>query len=136
MQKTPTNRRPIADLPPAQRSRVGNKKSLFISGDQRTAFARRFREIFESHVADLGGDAELSEAQRQLVRRLTTLELELERQESAMSRGEPINVDLYSTVVNTARRLTEELGLRKVSKDPSDDLGSFLAKLAAEKKAQ
>ena len=50
-------------LPPPkkQRSRVSNGRSLFITGPETSAAARRFRDILAEIVSDLGGHDGLSE---------------------------------------------------------------------------
>ena len=64
------------------RSRVTNGKSLFAwDGDGRTVEARRFRDILAALISDLGGDNRLSEAKRQMARRMALLAVEGERQE-------------------------------------------------------
>jgi hypothetical protein len=71
-----------ARRPPAQRSRVGNGKVLLPMTDGRSLTARRFQDLYEDIANDLGGLAVLSEAQKQLIRRVATLSAESERQEA------------------------------------------------------
>ena len=78
-------------------SRVSNGKQAFaIGGDGRSAWTRRWRDIFDQHVADLGGpDAGLSEAQVSLCRRCAALAVELEQLEAKMSeRAADADLDL------------------------------------------
>jgi hypothetical protein len=73
---------PKADSPsPHSRSKVTNGNSLFVEADSRGPWPRRFKDLIAAHVADLGGADGLSEAQKQLVRRAVTMEIELERME-------------------------------------------------------
>ena len=76
-------------LPPPkkQRSRVSNGRSLFITGPETSAAARRFRDILAEIVSDLGGHDGLSEAQRQLARRGASLSLACERLEAIICGG-------------------------------------------------
>ena len=61
------------------RSRVTNGNRLLPEVDGRTVWARRMRDLIQAHTADLGGDSEISEAERSLIRRAATLATELER---------------------------------------------------------
>ena len=47
-----------------QRSRVTNGRRTFVEGDGRSPWARRWRDLIEAHVADMGGINNLSAAQR------------------------------------------------------------------------
>jgi hypothetical protein len=42
---------------PRLRSRVSNGKRTFVEGDGRSPWARRWRDLIEAHVADMGGIA-------------------------------------------------------------------------------
>ena len=50
------------------RSVLTNGRSLFVEGDGRGPWARRFRDLCGLHASDLGGDAHLSEARKSLIR--------------------------------------------------------------------
>jgi hypothetical protein len=118
-----------ADSPtPNVRSAVTNGKSLFVEADGRSAWARRYKDLVEAHVADLGGIDQLSEAQKQLVRRAATIEAELERQEGALSAGESIDLDAFGRGTNTLRRLLETLGLQRVAKNVTPSLADIIAR--------
>ena len=72
---------------PSNRSAVTNGSQLFAEKlDQRSAWARRFRDLIQLHLLDLGGAEDCSEAQVSLVRRAATLEIELERLEYEFAR--------------------------------------------------
>ena len=102
-------------LKPEGRSRVTNGNSLFAEHvDGRSAWARRFRDLIELHVADLGGPESLSEAQRSLIRRVVTLETEMERLECKFVKddgGSNRTLDRYMRMSNNLRRLLITLGL-------------------------
>jgi hypothetical protein len=74
--------------------------------------ARRYRDILAELVSDLGGDACLSEAQRQLCRRAVTLSLQCEHWDAAAAAGKDVDWDLYSRTTNTLRRVLEAIGDR------------------------
>jgi hypothetical protein len=104
------------------RSRVTNGCSPFVDGDARSSWSRRWKDLVALHAEDTGGIATLSEAKKSLLRRIASLEVELERMESAWSAGEEPDIDLYSRVSNTLRRLLESIGLDRVSRDRAPSL--------------
>jgi hypothetical protein len=107
---------------PHARSRVSNGKQLFIDtvADGRSGWSRRFRDLNAFYVAHLGGEKSTSIAERSVIRRICTLEVELEwieRRFALSADGtSPELLDLYSRSTNTLRRLLEAIGLRY---DPS-----------------
>ena len=85
--------------------------------DHRSAWVRRFRDLIQLHLLDLGGAEGCSEAQVSLVRRAATLEIELERFEFEFARPDRMAgnraLDRYSMLTNTLRRLLVTLGLER-----------------------
>jgi hypothetical protein len=49
---------------PKARSKVSNGTSLLQDADNRTTWVRRARDVLASHIADLGGASECSEAEK------------------------------------------------------------------------
>jgi hypothetical protein len=122
---TPLARRRLSDLNARkQRSAVTNGRRLYVDGDSHSAWSRRYRDLIEGHVNDLGGPELLSGAQISLVRRASTLELELEQAEGRLSMSLPIDLDQYTRASGHLRRLLESLGLHKgrVARDISNDV--------------
>jgi hypothetical protein len=78
----------------------------------------------ELHLSDLGGKAYVSEAQKSLVRRASTLEVELEQMEASLSEGTPIDPEYYGRVASHLRRILESLspGLGRVARDASSEI--------------
>jgi hypothetical protein len=103
--------------PKKLRSRVTNGKSQFVIGDGRGAWARRWRDLIEAHVADLGGGAALSMAERSLIKRAATLEIELEQVEGRLSMGKATDLAVYATAASHLRRIFETLGLDRRARD-------------------
>ena len=97
------------------RARVTNGSDLFAERvDGRSVWARRFKDLIELHVADLGGPESLSEARRGLIRRVATLEVESERLECLFAKdggGSNRMLDRYQSMANNLRRLLITLGL-------------------------
>jgi hypothetical protein len=128
--KPPVNRSGATARPPTQRSAVTNGKTLFAEGgDNRSAWARRLRDVLELHVADLGGADAISEAERSIVRRAAVLTVELERLESAFAEGKgtPSDLDLYQRTAGNLRRLLEAVGLERRTRDVTPDLQTYLS---------
>jgi hypothetical protein len=55
------------------RSAITSGRQLFISGDAKWRWSRRFHDLILGHVADLDGAGLLSEAQFSLIRRAAAL---------------------------------------------------------------
>jgi len=95
------------------RSAITSGRQLFVNGDPNSAWTRRYDDLIQAHHADLGGASELSEAQVSLVRRAAAIEVELEKLDARLSRGEPIDLDAYARVSGHLRRLWETLGVQR-----------------------
>lgn len=96
------------------RSRVTTGRSLFLTGscDGRSAVGRRFRDLFELHQSDIGGEDVVTEAQRQLCRRAAALGVWCEEIESHLVGGQPIDIDEYLKVTNSLRRVLDTIGVK------------------------
>ena len=110
------------------RSAVTSGRQLFMEGDAKSAWSRRFHDLVVGHVADLGGADLLSEAQFSLIRRAAAIETELERLDAQLSRNEPVDMDSYARVAGHLRRLFETIGLKRVPRDVTT-LSEYLADL-------
>jgi hypothetical protein len=111
------------------RSRATSRKALSIAGgDLRTAWARRFNDVLDGHVADLGGQDAISEAEFSILRRSATITVELERLEAKFATGEGSgsDLDLYQRASGNLRRLLESVGLQRRAK-PVQTLAEYLA---------
>jgi hypothetical protein len=112
---------------PSHKSKAGNGKLLPLS-DGRSATARRFKDLVLDIAADLGGVEHLSTAEMQLIRRASMLSAECERQEALAVREDvTFDADSYVTKTNALKRVLEVLGLKRVSRDVTPDLRSYLA---------
>jgi ABC-type transporter Mla MlaB component len=111
-------------------TRAGNQSSLFATRiDERGLWARRTRELVQNIAGDLGGMDALSEAQKQLVRRLAGLSVLCEQLEIELASGERLDAQAlaaYLQTVNSARRLSSTLGLRRIPKDVTPSLEAYL----------
>jgi hypothetical protein len=117
------------------RSRVSNGSKLLPLTDERGVTARRFRDVYQSICADIGGIDRLSEAEKQLARRAATLSAESERQEALWVRDEgKFDLAGYVTMSNALRRILETIGLKRQMRDISPpSLQSYLASKDAQK---
>jgi len=106
------------------RSAVTSGRRQFVLGNPNSAWARRFHDLVQGHVADAGGRDLLSEAQFALCKRAAGLECELEQMEGRMSLGERVDLDRYGRAASHLRRILESLGLqrrpREIEVDPLD----------------
>jgi hypothetical protein len=99
------------------RSATTNGNRQFAQGgDGRGAWVRRWRDLTELHIADLGPESSLSEGQLSLCRRAATIEVQLEQMEAAMSLGDPVEFDVYNRGAGNLRRILETLGLQRVAR--------------------
>jgi hypothetical protein len=121
-----------------QRSRVTNGTALLPGVDGRSAWVRRCKDLIGEHVADLGGPANTSVAERSLIRRAAVLTTELEMLEAkfaAAGGASADDLDLYQRTTGNLRRLLEAIGLRRRAK-PVMSLDSFLAQQQRAKRGQ
>jgi hypothetical protein len=80
--------------------------------------------------SDRGGEANVSEIQRQLISKFCTLALTLEIQEAQALAGKEIDLDLFGRCAGHMRRIAETLGTDRVARAiPS--LQEYLAALKA-----
>jgi len=113
------------------RSRVTTGRSAFACADGRGPWGRRFKDLLYLHCDDLGGAATLSECQLSLVRRMATLEIELEKMEGELAEGKPVSLDLYGRLSGHLRRLVETAGVRRVKKDVTPRLHAYVKRHVA-----
>ena len=80
---------PFGRKPAAQRSRVTNGRTMFAQGgDNRSAWSRRRRDLYDLHLSDYGGPENMSEAELALCWTVAATRTELEKLEARMSEGD------------------------------------------------
>jgi hypothetical protein len=121
-----TDRVLTARLPRKLRSRVSNGKALFVEGDQRGPWARRWRDVLGEIISDLGGADLLSEGQKQLARRCATISIACERMEGEAAEGREIDLDTYGTLTDRLGRALQRLGLKRQARQVGQTLGDLL----------
>lgn len=117
------------------RSRVTNGTALLSGVDGRSVWARRLRDLIESHVSDLGGNDAVTAAERSIVRRAATLTIELESMETVFAGAggaSPEALDLYGRTAGNLRRLLESVGLQRRARDITPDLRDYVSARSAE----
>ncbi|MGB6711653.1 MAG: hypothetical protein WBE85_16235 [Methylocella sp.] len=116
------------------RSALTNGNRLFVlegNADGRSASYRRFKDVLEQILADLGGADLLSEGQRQLCRRAATLSIMAESMECDAIGNKAFDVDLYGQLTDRLGRCLQRLGLERKSRDVTPTLQSYLQAKAA-----
>jgi hypothetical protein len=123
--KSPAGSRPPVNNKRNGRSRITNGKVLIAGVDQRSQWVRRCRDIITAHLSDLGGVDNTSAAERSIVRRASTLTVELERLETKFAlagEADAGDLEIYQRCANSLRRLLEAVGLsRRPRVVPSPD---------------
>jgi hypothetical protein len=99
------------------RSRITNGSAILPDADGRSVWCRRFRDLMASYVSDRGGESNVTEGVHALIRRVSVIEVELERweEEFAANGGaaDKQTIALYTEVANGQRRLLEKVGLER-----------------------
>ena len=108
---------PSPKKPKRKSSAVTSGRRLFVEGDGRSPWSRRYRDLIAGHTSDLGGYEALSEAQKSLIRRASAIECELEQMEGKLSQGEEIDIDVFTRSSSHLRRIFETLGIERRAKD-------------------
>jgi hypothetical protein len=112
------------------RSAVSNGRGTFLPDSASLLRkARRYRDILNEMISDMGGEDLLSEAQRQLVRRAVTMSLQCEHWDHAAASGERVDWDLYSRTTNTLRRTLEAIGLQRVPRNVTDSPANIIGRI-------
>ena len=114
------------ELPSRARSAVTNHKDLLPGLDGRSATARRFRDLVNAFVADMGGLDRCSEVRLGLVRRLAATTVQAEMLEARMVNGEAIDIATLCTLASTTVRISQRLGLERRARDVSSSLGDVI----------
>jgi hypothetical protein len=83
--------------------KVSNGTRMLPDVDMRSAAGRRFRHLVGAYSDELGND--LSEAELSLIRQAVALQLEAERMQAAIVRGEAVDADQLIRVSSTSKRL-------------------------------
>ena len=116
----------LRELPARTRSAVTNHKDLLPGLDGRSATARRYRDLVNAFVADMGGLECCSEIRLGLVRRLAATTVQAEMLEARMVNGEEIDISQLCTLASTTVRLSQRLGLERKQRDVTPSLSDLI----------
>jgi hypothetical protein len=106
------------------RSAITNGTQLLAFVDERSAYARRFRDVLAELIADQGGEAS-SAGTKALARRAACLIVELELMESkfaTVGEASPRQIDCYARAAGALKRLFDVLGTDRKAGDITPDL--------------
>jgi hypothetical protein len=137
--KTPNERATFTSRNKRPRSAITSGRALFVDGDPNSAWSRRYHDLLLTYVRDISagrGADFLCGAQVSLIRRIVSIECELERLDALLSKGQPIDLGRYGSVSGQLRRLLETLygeGLKRKQKDVTPGVQEYL-EATAEKK--
>ena len=118
---TVASKTPYRVRQPRARSRLSNGTcGMVLPGiDQRSAIARRYRDVMCAIIADLGGESRLSEARLQLIRRFSALVVQAETMEAALVDGKPFDSSAHAHISSTLVRLCRPQTVRlRTSRHP------------------
>ena len=121
--RSQATRSPVPRSPDATRSKVTNGKRLFadMTVDGRSVWSRRFRDVMDLHITDLGGTDVVSTAEQSICRRIATLTTELELLELRFAQSgkgaSAEDLDLYARISNSLDRKLQTIGLKRVARD-------------------
>ena len=79
--------------------------------------ARRFRDLVNSYIADLGGIDQVGAIKLDLIRRLAAIVVQCELLEGQMVQGQKVDISVLCTLASTSVRISSRLGLERVAKD-------------------
>ena len=109
-------REQVEPISSKNRSAVSNRSRMLEGVDGRSAGARRFRDLVNAYEGELGGV--LSEAERSLVRQAVGLQLQAERMQGAIVRGEDVDSDALIRVSSTSKRLLAVIASKTGKRKP------------------
>jgi hypothetical protein len=110
------------------RSRVTNHKDLLPGVKGSTKAARRFRDLVNGFLVDMGGLECCSEIKVGLLRRLAAVTVQAEVLEARMVNGEEVDVGTLCQLASTSVRLATRLNprLERVAKNVGPTLADYL----------
>jgi len=126
----PSNSTALASRPSTTRSRITNGSRLLRGIDGRSASARRFRDLVDSFVSELGGIDKVGESEKATIRQAASLTLRCESLQADLVNGLPVDDEQMVRLANVASRLLGKLGIRRRQERPKT-----LAEYAAAKRA-
>lgn len=125
-QKSPPKSAALTPRKASARSRVTNGKDLLPGIDGRSPAARRYHDVMQAVIADMGGVDRCSEARVALVRRFAAACVLAEQLEAKLVNGETIDVGEHALLSSTLTRLVQRIGLGRIPKNITPHLHDYL----------
>ncbi len=130
----------VEKISATNRSRVTNARlrgnvsahALFVDGDGRSPWARRYRDLVGLFCDDAGGLEFLTELRLSLIRRAAALIVECERMENVLADGGKVDIDLLARLSSHTRRLAEAIGIDRVRQNTIPTLTEVAASFGAD----
>jgi hypothetical protein len=88
--------------------------------------ARRFRDLVNAFIADMGGADHCSDIKLGLLRRLAAVTVQSELIEARMINGEEVDIGTLCQLASTTVRLSQRLGVNRVAKNVVPSLAQYL----------
>ena len=114
--------------PVNNRSAVTNDPLMLRGVDGRTVVARRYRDVAIALADDLGGQSELGEPTKILIRQAAALTVQVETLQSKIVAGEDVNLEQLTRLSNVLGRTLQRLGLKKPRPKPTSPLAEHFAR--------
>jgi hypothetical protein len=138
----------IAPRAPALRARITNHEDLLpgrtppvLSSPQianpddklpglfsKSAHARRYRDLVDAFLVDVGGAERCSEIKLSLIRRLAAVTVQAELLESKLMNSVPADLSQLCTLASTTVRLAQRIGIERAAKliEPPPTVDAYL----------
>ena len=100
--------------------------------DSRTHAAIKAKELVSALESDLGGPANVTVAERQIVQHAGVLGAVIEHQEALWLAGDEVDETALLAAVNCQRRLLETVGLQRRARDVTPNIATYSRDRAAE----
>jgi hypothetical protein len=102
-----------AARPPQIRSAQTNDPLLVRGVDGRSVVARRYRDIACALASELGGQDQLSEPAKLLIRQAAALTVQVEQVQAKIVAGEDVDLEQLTRLSNSSLRTLQRLGIKK-----------------------
>ena len=119
----------VSDTPEVRRRKVARAspttRTCCLASRVRRKAARRFRDLVNAFLVEMGGVEQCSEIKIGLLRRLAATTVQAELLEAEMVNGEGgIDVATLCTLASTTVRLSQRLGLERIPRTIEDDVST------------
>jgi hypothetical protein len=108
-------------------SSVTSGRKLFVQGDSKSPWSRRYSDLVRLYAQDISGGLDLSQAQQSLIRRASAIQCQLESLEGQMSLGQEVDLDVFTRSASHLRRILETIGVERRARDVSPSVAEYLA---------